>query len=135
MDDFDDFPTFLGRAGNLYGKKNLSPPFRLKEFAEAWVMEGISLSHCIEQISIHLNENSSRYRCGSGDGGLASLDVEIRQSWHLGQRSLLVSSQSTRLDREASPGMSPVIPAKCALPQDPPQVGRIRRLTQSNLLA
>jgi hypothetical protein len=81
-DDLDEMTTFLGRAGNLYGKKNLCPPFRLKEFAEAGRLEGIPLSHCIEQISRHLAENSGRYRCGSGDGGLPSLDAEIRHSWH-----------------------------------------------------
>jgi hypothetical protein len=82
MDDLDEMTTFLGRAGNLYGKKNLCPPFRLRELAEAWRMEGIPLSHCIDQISRHLAESSGQYRCGSGDGGLARLDAEIRQSWH-----------------------------------------------------
>ena len=79
-DDLDDFRMFLGRAGSLYGRKNLSPPFRLKEFAEAWRLEGIPLSHCIDQIKRHLDENSGRYRCGSGDGGMVWLDQVIRQS-------------------------------------------------------
>jgi hypothetical protein len=82
MDDLDEMTKFLGRAGNLYGRKNLCAPFRLKEFAEVWRLEGIPLSHCIEQIIRHLAESSGQYRCGSGDGGLARLDAEIRQSWH-----------------------------------------------------
>jgi hypothetical protein len=81
-DNLNDFPTFLGRAGNLYGRKNLSPPFRLKEFAEAWRLEGISPQHCIDKIQSHLDENSGRYRCGSGDGGMVWLDRVIRDSWY-----------------------------------------------------
>jgi hypothetical protein len=82
MDNVDHFRMFLGRAGNLYGRKDLCPPFHLTEFAQAWVLEGISLSHCIEQISIHLDENSGRYRGGSGDWGLRWLDQIIRKSWY-----------------------------------------------------
>jgi hypothetical protein len=81
MDDLDDFRLFLGAAGRLYGKKNLSPPFRLNEFAAAWRSEGIPLSHCLDQIKRHLDENSSQYRCGSGDGGLVWLDQVVRRSW------------------------------------------------------
>jgi hypothetical protein len=81
MNDFDDIAMFLARAGCLYVKSGLSPPFHLRAFAEAWWLEGISLEHCIEQLIIHLAKTSSQYRNGSGDWGLRWLDAEIRQSW------------------------------------------------------
>jgi hypothetical protein len=81
--DMDEMTTFIGRAGCLYGKKGLCAPFRLREFAEAWRLEGIPLiPHCIDQIKSHLDENSDRYRCGSGDGGMVWLDRIIRESWY-----------------------------------------------------
>jgi hypothetical protein len=81
MNDFDDIAMFLARVGCLYVKYSLSPPFRLREFAEAWWLEGINLSHCLDQIKSHLAKNSGQYRCGSGDGGMIWLDQVIRQSW------------------------------------------------------
>ena len=81
--DMDEMTTFIGRAGCLYGKKGLCAPFRLREFADAWRLEGIPLiPHCIDQIKSHLDENSDRYRCGSGDGGMVWLDRIIRESWY-----------------------------------------------------
>lgn len=77
----DDFPTFLGAAGCLYVKANLCTPFRLREFAQAWMRDGISRSHCLEQIRGHLAKYSGQYRNGSGDWGLRWLDAEIRESW------------------------------------------------------
>jgi hypothetical protein len=97
MSDMDEMTTFLGRAGNLYGRKNLCPPFHLMEFAQAWVLEGISLSHCIEQISAHLDENSGRYRGGSGGWGLRWLDQIIRKSWY--QRTRPPRALPARTDR------------------------------------
>src|SRR5580693_1299897 len=81
MNDFHDFPSFLGAAGCLYVKANLCTPFRLAEFAQAWMRDGISRSHCLRQISGHLAKNSGQYRNGSGDWGLPWLDAEIRESW------------------------------------------------------
>ena len=83
MNDLDDLSTFLGAAGCLYVKANLCTPFRLREYAEAWRMDGISLVHCLEQIRSHLAKNSGQYRNGSGDWGLRWLDEIIRKSWHL----------------------------------------------------
>jgi hypothetical protein len=81
MSEFRDFTEFMGRAGCLYGKSNLCPPFHLKEFAESWFLEGISLAHCVDQIASYLAQHSGRHRSGSGDGSLAFLDYAIRQSW------------------------------------------------------
>ena len=77
----DDFPTFLGAAGCLYVKANLCTPFRLPEFAQAWLRDGISRSHILEQTGGHLAKYSGQYRNGSGDWGLRWLDAEIRESW------------------------------------------------------
>jgi hypothetical protein len=81
MSEFGVPTEFLGRAGCLYGKVGLCPPFGLKEFAEAWLLAGISLAHCVDQITSYLAQHSGRHRCGSGDGSLAFLDDAIRQSW------------------------------------------------------
>jgi len=81
MSELRDFTEFMGWAGCLYGKSNLCPPFRLKEFAEAWFLEGISFRHCLEQIGSYLAQHSGRHRCGSGDGSLPFVDHAIRKSW------------------------------------------------------
>jgi hypothetical protein len=81
MSEFRDFAEFMGRAGCLYGKSNLCPPFHLKEFAESWFLAGISLAHCVDQIASYLAQHSGRHRSGSGDDSLAFLDYAIRQSW------------------------------------------------------
>jgi hypothetical protein len=81
MNDFGDFRSFLAAVGCLYGKANLCTPFRLPEFAEAWMRDGISPLHCLQQISGHLAKHSGQYRNGSGDWGLDWVDAEIRESW------------------------------------------------------
>jgi hypothetical protein len=80
--DMDEMTGFIGRVGCLYGKKGLCSPFRLREFAEAWRLEGIPLQYCADQIKSHLDEYSGRYRCGSGDGGMVWLDRVMRDSWY-----------------------------------------------------
>jgi hypothetical protein len=86
MTDLDDLHTFLAAAGCLYVKWKLSPPFHLREVAEGWKRNGISLSYCFERISSHLDKYSGLYRHGSGDWGLRCLDEEIQKSSHLLQR-------------------------------------------------
>ena len=81
MSELRDFTEFMGRAGCLYGKSNLCPPFLLEEFAEAWFLEGISFRHCLDQIGSYLAQHSGRHRCGSGDGSLPFVDQAIRKSW------------------------------------------------------
>jgi hypothetical protein len=81
MSEPKDFTEFMGRAGCLYGKSNLCPPFLLEAFAEAWFLEGISFRHCLDQIGSYLDQHSGRHRCGSGDGSLPFVDHAIRKSW------------------------------------------------------
>jgi hypothetical protein len=65
-----DFDAFRGRIGNLYGKKNLCPPFELTRYAQGWWIDGIEPAHCIEQVRRHLEQCSHQYRCGSSDKGI-----------------------------------------------------------------
>jgi hypothetical protein len=81
MSEFPGFAEFMGRAGSLYGKWNLCPPFDLSESAEAWFLEGISFEHCLDEMRLYLAKHSGRHRCGSGDGSLPYIDCAVRQSW------------------------------------------------------
>jgi hypothetical protein len=75
------FREFLGCIGRLYCKEGLSPPFHLQERAQTWILEGIGVEHCLNEIRSYLAEHSGRHRCGSGDGSLPYVDYAIRQSW------------------------------------------------------
>jgi hypothetical protein len=79
MDDLDRiYDMFVARAGNLYTRKGLCPPFRLREHAVRWREDGIDLEFCLEQIRVHLEKHSGWYRCGAGDKGMGWLDMIIR---------------------------------------------------------
>jgi hypothetical protein len=77
-DDFDKLQVFLGAIGNMYVRKQLSPPFLLKEYATRWIADGIPLAHCAEQFRKHLDNCSHQYRVGSGDKGISWVDHLIR---------------------------------------------------------
>jgi hypothetical protein len=76
--DFDELQLFLGAIGNLYVRKQLSPPFLLKEYATRWIADGIPLAHCVEQVRKHLDNCRHQYRAGSGDRGISWVDRLIR---------------------------------------------------------
>jgi hypothetical protein len=75
-----DFKEFLGSIDNLYGRKSLSPPFLLSEYAERWLAEGIHPLHCIEQTRLYLGTVRS-IPSGSGERTLPVLDEIIRRTW------------------------------------------------------
>jgi hypothetical protein len=81
MNYLENFDAFRGRVGNLYGKKNICPPFELTRYAQGWWGDGIEPAHCIEQIRHHLEICSGQYRCGSGDKGIDWVDKMIRKTW------------------------------------------------------
>jgi hypothetical protein len=155
MSELCDFTEFIGRAGSLYGKSNLCPPFHLKEFAEAWFMEGISLRHCLDQIGSYLARYSGRHRCGSGDDSLPFVDHAIRQSWNDTHRSPRAKPERTDryfqrfdevvTDRDPggpipSPNFSAPVPRKPPLPprQKPLEVAKVllsRELANGPVLA
>src|ERR1700722_18338320 len=82
MNYLTDFDAFRGRIGNLYGKKNLCPPFELRRYAQGWWNDGIEPAHCIEQVHRHLEQCSHQYRCGSSDKGIFWVDRAIRDTWN-----------------------------------------------------
>jgi hypothetical protein len=80
MDDFD-YDTFVARGGNLYTRKGLCPPVRLREYAIRWYEDGIDPEFCLAQIKVHLEKHSGWYRCGSGDKGMEWVGRIIREKW------------------------------------------------------
>jgi hypothetical protein len=81
MTDATDISLFLAQAGCAYTKAALCPPFHLRQFAEAWLLDGIDLRHCLDEITRHLAQHAARYRSGSGDGTLPFVNSAIRKSW------------------------------------------------------
>jgi hypothetical protein len=75
------FTQFTGAIGNLYVRAKLSTPFDLVRYAKAWLDDGITPSHCIEQARLYLNQYARSYRLGSGDSSLPILDRIIRKTW------------------------------------------------------
>jgi hypothetical protein len=73
-------------------RAGLSPPFQLKEYAERWLAEGISPSHCIEQIRLYLEQHARSITSRSGERTLLFLDPIIRRTW--------LESQYPRIDPE-----------------------------------
>jgi hypothetical protein len=82
MDDLNGLSFFLARAGCIYTKAGLSPPFHLRPFAEAWLLDGIELSFCVDQMISYLDRHATSYRSGSGDGTLPPVNNLIRKRWH-----------------------------------------------------
>jgi hypothetical protein len=80
--DNNDLGFFLARAGCIYTKAGLSPPFHLRQFAEARLLDGIDLTFCLDQIISHLDQHAAFYRSGSGDGTLPLLNDLICKRWH-----------------------------------------------------
>jgi hypothetical protein len=82
-DAFDE-PTqeFVGAIGNLYGRKQLSPPFLTREYARRWLAEGIPAAHCLEIIREHLEVCAHQYRSGSGDQWIDRVDALIHFKWY-----------------------------------------------------
>jgi hypothetical protein len=82
-DTFDEPPKeFVGAIGNLYVRKQLSPPFSIKEYARRWLAEGISAAHCLRIIRAHLEACAHQYRSGSGDRGIDWVDAIIHLKWY-----------------------------------------------------
>ena len=54
MNYLEDFDAFIGRIGNLYGKKNICSPFDIRRYAQGWLGDGIEPAYCLDQISLKL---------------------------------------------------------------------------------
>jgi hypothetical protein len=60
------------------GKHGLCPPFRLRNFASAWIADDITPEHCLAVVDRHLQAHAASCRSGSGDRLLPYLDKQIR---------------------------------------------------------
>jgi hypothetical protein len=72
----------VGAIGNLYVRKQLSPPFHISDYVKRWLAAGIPPEHFLEQIRKHLDICAHQYRCGSGDKGIDWLDALIQSTWY-----------------------------------------------------
>jgi hypothetical protein len=77
-----NFDTFVAVISAMYGHHGLCPPFRLRQFASAWVAAGISPLHCTAVTERHLREHAASRASGSADGLLPHLDRLIRYEWN-----------------------------------------------------
>jgi hypothetical protein len=72
----------VGAIGNMYARKQLSPPFHTSDYVKRWLTAGIPPEHFLEQVRKHLKISAHLYRCGSGDKGIDWLDALIHSTWH-----------------------------------------------------
>ncbi len=68
----------VARCGNIYGRFNLSPPFRLRAAAEQWV--GLSLDEIASVVANHLREHRRLYVCGSAERFFYMVEAAIRKA-------------------------------------------------------
>jgi hypothetical protein len=101
IDDVD-LDTYCGRAGNLYGKHGLCPPFTLRHVAADWIATGIALSHIVAVIDRHLTDHRNRYYSGSGDALFGWLGEFVRKTWYERQVSR-PRAQATRQTMQRFP--------------------------------
>jgi hypothetical protein len=76
-----DLDTFFATISAMYGKHGLCPPFRLRDFASAWIASGIDPAHCLAVVDSHLKQHAASRSSGSADGLLPHLDKVIRFEW------------------------------------------------------
>jgi hypothetical protein len=101
-----NFDEFCGQIGNLYVRAGLSPPFQLREHAERWLADGISPSHCIEQIRLDLERYGRSITSGSGDRHLLFVHSIIRRTWFESQyprTDCAISDQLTEGENSVDP--------------------------------
>jgi hypothetical protein len=79
--DPNKLKRFVGAIDNLFGRKNLSPPFHIPEYAAGWMRDGISRLHCLEQIGKFLDMPERQIRPGAGDNLIEEMNQIIRTSW------------------------------------------------------
>jgi hypothetical protein len=83
--DRTDVHEFVGRIGCLYGRHRLCPPFLLRDFAAAWLADGIAPPHCLAVVDRHLQAHAASCRSGCGDRLLPYLDKLVRFEWNRAQ--------------------------------------------------
>jgi len=61
----DELAELVGRIGNLYTRKGLSPPFHLRDAAKDWL--GLSQNEIVAVINKHFDDCRTFYTGGSRD--------------------------------------------------------------------
>jgi hypothetical protein len=72
-----ELAELLARVGNIFVRKNLSPPFHLKPAVEGWLRQGVTPAEIVRIVQEHLQSERHRYS-GSGDSSLASSASKLR---------------------------------------------------------
>ena len=98
-----DLDAFFATLSCMYGKHGLCPPFRLRQFAAAWIASGIDPEHCLAVVDRHLKEHASSRSSGSADGLLPHLDKVVRFEW---AQKTASGAPARRLQKRPGPGKS-----------------------------
>jgi hypothetical protein len=77
--DLDALDILVGRISNLYTRRNLSPPFHLRDAARHWL--GISQDEIVDVVEKHFADYRRLYTSGSGDGYFHMVEAAIRAAW------------------------------------------------------
>jgi hypothetical protein len=77
MDDVE-LTEIVGRIGNFYTKKGLSPPFFLRDAAREW--HGLSQDEIVAVLEKHFADCRRFYTCGSGDAHFGMVEAAVRKS-------------------------------------------------------
>jgi hypothetical protein len=73
-----DFDKFLAQVGCLCTKYGLSPPFRLRALAAAWVALDIPLANCLRTIEAYLTAHAAKCYSGASDRLFRWVDIFLR---------------------------------------------------------
>jgi hypothetical protein len=80
-----ELAELVGRLGNLYTKKGLSPPFALRDAVKHWI--GLSQDEIVEVVEKHFAEHRVRYS-GSGDGCFWMVEAAVRKAMDVNSRAI-----------------------------------------------
>jgi len=73
-----ELAELVGRVGNLYMRKRLSPPFHIRDAVRRWV--GLSQDEIIAVIEKHFADCRHFYTSGSGDAHFGMVEAAIRKA-------------------------------------------------------
>jgi hypothetical protein len=76
-----ELAELVGRVGNLYMRKRLSPPFHIRAAVRRWV--GLSQDEIIAVIEKHFADCRHFYTSGSGDAHFGMVEAAIRKAMEL----------------------------------------------------
>jgi hypothetical protein len=94
-----ELTELVGRIGNCYVRRGLSPPSQLYGAVRHWL--GLTHGEIGNAIERHLDEHRWLYTCGSGDGHFWMVEDAIRKAWQAKHPSI------ERADDEPEPRRRP----------------------------